>query len=236
MWKYIDELKGIHKGHDIYIIGSGPSLQYYEPSFFLNKICIGINYAHKFVQCEYTVQKDIVTQRQFDEVCDSIKYGTLITTEFYHELDTNELIDHKYNTEKTYYICPIAPNKGTLDMDYFGTDTMVQSHMTVTTVVNIAYYLGAANIILVGIDGGLLDNKTNIEGYYEQPTDEQKKHFAKSYSHPYAETDLRRLRDELKKRNCSMVSLHPFIGLGREGHKFQKYPISEGELWRGKYE
>lgn len=235
MWKYIDEFKNIHKGHDIYVIGSGPSLQYYSQSFFQNKICIGINYAHKFVQCEYAVCKDIVTQRGFDEHITAVQPAKFITTEFFTDLTNGQLIPHIYESEIEYYLCKIAPNTGTLDLKYLGTDTMIQSHMTVTTVINIAYYMGAANIILIGIDLGLLDDKSNRDGYYVDPKPEQQLHFKKAYSHPYAEVDLIRLRNALKKLGCNVVSCSPFIGMGHEGHRFTKFEIPKEEMWRGEY-
>ena len=38
--RYIDSLKNKHVGSDIWVLGSGASLNYVEPSFFENKICI----------------------------------------------------------------------------------------------------------------------------------------------------------------------------------------------------
>ena len=38
--KSIKELKDIHTGQDIWIIGAGSSMDFVDPSFFDNKICI----------------------------------------------------------------------------------------------------------------------------------------------------------------------------------------------------
>ena len=40
MYKYLRELKNIHKGQDIYIVGSGASLNHLDFSFIDNKITI----------------------------------------------------------------------------------------------------------------------------------------------------------------------------------------------------
>ena len=40
MNKTIQELKDIHKGEDIWVIGAGSSMNFVDSSFFENKICI----------------------------------------------------------------------------------------------------------------------------------------------------------------------------------------------------
>jgi len=42
--KYIEDLRDIHKGEEIWVIGSGPSLDDYPIDFFKDKICIGVNW------------------------------------------------------------------------------------------------------------------------------------------------------------------------------------------------
>ena len=41
--KYLEDLRGIHEGEEIWVFGSGPSLDAYPLNFFKNKICIGVN-------------------------------------------------------------------------------------------------------------------------------------------------------------------------------------------------
>jgi len=42
--KFIEDLRGKHKGKDIWVIGAGPSLDAYPLDFFEDKICIGVNW------------------------------------------------------------------------------------------------------------------------------------------------------------------------------------------------
>ena len=42
--KFIEELRGIHTGEEIWVIGSGPSLDDYPINFFKDKVCIGVNW------------------------------------------------------------------------------------------------------------------------------------------------------------------------------------------------
>ena len=39
----IKELKDVHNGQDIWIIGAGSSMDFVDPSFFDNKICISVH-------------------------------------------------------------------------------------------------------------------------------------------------------------------------------------------------
>ena len=41
--RYLPEYKNFHQGADIYVIGSGTSTELIHPSFFENKITIGVN-------------------------------------------------------------------------------------------------------------------------------------------------------------------------------------------------
>ena len=57
--KSIGELKDIYKGHDIYVVASGASAGYIEPSFFDNKLAIGVNHVwRRFPNVDYIVMKD----------------------------------------------------------------------------------------------------------------------------------------------------------------------------------
>ena len=42
---YLEKLRKKHEGDTIYIVGTGPSLRFYPPDFFKNKVCIGLNKA-----------------------------------------------------------------------------------------------------------------------------------------------------------------------------------------------
>lgn len=41
--KYLEDLRDIHEGEEIWVIGAGPSLDAYPLNFFKDKICIGVN-------------------------------------------------------------------------------------------------------------------------------------------------------------------------------------------------
>ena len=67
MNKSITELKNIHKGQDIWIIGAGSSMDYVDSSFFDNKICISVNQMYQYFPCEYVVGRDLNVRVRWDD-------------------------------------------------------------------------------------------------------------------------------------------------------------------------
>ena len=226
MYKYLKELKGFHQGQDIYVLGSGASMNYMPKSFFYGKITVGVNRAHKFFHCKYTVVKDFHTARGCVSWLNSMeKYNSvMIATEFANKYD------HKFNTNRhEYYIAPVGKWSGVIDPSLIDTDKMVNSHSTITTAIHVAYYMGAANIILCGADCGLLDAATNISEYYN----EESSRSAQSMSHPYQLMNIQAMKILLGRRGCNVVSLNPFVNIGLEGHTFSLAPMPEDALWGG---
>jgi len=42
--KYLEDLRDLHEGEEIWVIGAGPSLDAFPLDFFIDKICIGVNW------------------------------------------------------------------------------------------------------------------------------------------------------------------------------------------------
>ena len=57
--KSLADFKNIHKGKDIYVIGSGKSCDFISRDFFDNKITIGINQVYYRYDTNYYVRKHI---------------------------------------------------------------------------------------------------------------------------------------------------------------------------------
>ena len=212
--KTIEELKNIHEGYDIYVVASGASAGYIDQSFFDNKLAIGVNQIWKrFTNLDYIVRKDsnrmavtIEASKQFGfkTICSAYDCGTL-------RLARNEGAD---------YVFEHLNNKhDRIDLSVVGTDKIVVSFSTITSAIHIAAYMGAANIIIVGHDCGLLDGMMNIAEYDESP------HGAQFYRDfiTRIEPQTIALRARLKEvYGCNVYSLNPFINFGLEGHKYER--------------
>ena len=237
MYTYIKEYKQIHSGQDIYILASGASMDYMSFSFFDGKITIGLNKMYNFYKCTYIIVKDIVTKKEFIQHYTAAKKAgsKFITT------DIHNGATHLFITKRDYIVVPVGEWGGFVKPSLLDTDTFVNSHLTITTAIHVAYYLGAKNIILVGADCGLLDGKINIKNYYDNATLSKvnpdnsvlSDRLARTVSHTYNEFNITSLRDALKKKGCNLVSLNPFVNIGLEGHKYTKVAIPEEEMWAG---
>ena len=78
-------------------------------------------------------------------------------------------------------------------------------HMTM----HFAAYLGAAHIVLVGADCGLLDNSSNFAGYAIG-------------DNPFNvwQSTLTGVADQIRATGTSVHSLNPFVNFALEGHSF----------------
>ena len=237
MYKPLIEYKNKHAGQDIYILASGASMDFMPLSFFDGKVTIGLNLIHRFLKCTYIFIKDIKSKRGFIQHYNGIiKSGATMIT-----VSGHDGLNHDFTTHREYIIAPVDRWGGFIEPKMIGTDVMVNSHMSITTAIHIAYYMGAKNIVLCGADGGMIDGRVNMANYYsESEYRETSEHgntceqFQRtSVSHPYNELNITVMRDVLRARGCNLISLNPFINLGMEGHAYTREAIPEKDMWRG---
>lgn len=217
MLKLID-FKDKHKDQDIYVFGSGPTCNFIDPSFFDNKICVGTNQTYRKFKSEYIVRKD---HKLLQETLDSnecvilasrLNYGSgaEIEIEKYNNTDNLCIYDHLINTE-------------TINLKEFDNiNKLVVSYSTITTSIHFAYYLGAKNIILVGVDHGILDGKIVFDKYYNHIIEtewgnwQRYKDWLKKINQ-----DTIQLKNKINKLGVNVYSLNPFINFQLEGHKYE---------------
>ena len=225
MPKHISLLSNKYLGNDIYVIGAGPTCDFIDPSFFENKIVIGVNRVYKRFPCDYVVfkehpgfeaekilfdQKTIPIVSKWDSGNISKGKRRLNTTVFTHP--NCHFFDHLENQHTK------------VDLSVIGTtDKIVVSYSTMTSAIHVAAYMGAKNILLVGHDCGVLDGKAVFSGYY---TDIRKESPWKNWDEYKrwlggVESQTRVVKQRLCEiYNCNIHSINPFISLGLEGHKF----------------
>ena len=153
MYKSTAELNHIHTQEDIHIICAGPSSKYIEPSFYENKIVIGINNVYKRFPCNYIVAKDLREVPRFNRLVEELKQTNIKLV--FPEYHTGHYNDPK-NTpdmENAYMFEHLDNKSATLDeevLSVIGTDKLVVTRSTITSGINLAAYMGAKNIILLG--------------------------------------------------------------------------------------
>jgi len=175
----IEHFKDMHKGADIYVMGSGKSCDFLDPSFFENKTCIGINQAFKRYKPQYIVKKDFLDK---DETFDYARDNNAII--FYskksmgslHDSDPKKYMKSDEDTSKIKTIrfnhTPLLEhNTGYNEIkkiyaDATTNNTLMISRSTISSGIHLAFYMGAKNIILVGHDCCFINKESNYDGYH----------------------------------------------------------------------
>ena len=210
--KSIGELKDIYKGHDIYVVASGASAGYIEPSFFDNKLAIGVNHVwRRFPNVDYIVMKDSNSMESAGHASKMMGFKLIVSR---HNCGTLKFADNK---GADYFFEHLENKLQEVDLSVVGSDKIVVSYSTTTSAVHIAAYMGAANIILVGHDCGKLDGASNFSGYPKSPLGQT---FYDEFLSQF-EPQTIALRERLKEvYGCNLYSLNPFVNFGLEGHVY----------------
>lgn len=219
------EFKDIHKGKDIYVIGSGYSAQFIDPTFFQDKITIGINQVYKRFHVDYLVRKEHLYVKEFyNEYPSGIWF---ISKHNYGVYDRKQYSQLNNEIPSNICIYEHTNNIYKLSQTELPKDKLITSFSTITTGIHLAAFMGAKTILLVGHDCGTLDGKCNFDGYHtkESLAIAWKKNGEEGYKKwlPVIENDTIQLKKLIKEAyGCDIYSINPFINFNLEGHEYRK--------------
>ena len=238
----IAKLKNIHRGKDIWIVGSGPTLNYVDKKFFDNKITLGINHIYKWFSCDYVVCKDFAETDRYTEVWKDLIPGTdynpdgkikLLLSEYcagqYAAPHNSEYVEPRSNFHMfTHNDNSAAGTRNpdySLKLDFIDkkSQTIICLKSTLTTAMHLAAYMGAENIIISGCDNGEIDGNLYVKGYVQS-------HWKTGGNWPRSKINgwlagiveiNVTVRDKIiKEYGCNIYSLNPFINLDLENHEY----------------
>lgn len=219
----IAQLKNKHLGQDIWCIAAGSSMDFVDPSFFEGKIVIGQNQVYKKYPCTYVLMKDLLESPRFPRSIKQLKKLNipLIYSKYYAGHHSAGLNRTDYQNS---YVYDNVDNRAKLQdhLDAIGTEIMVAKRSSITSIMNIAAYMGAKNIIICGVDCGTINGNTYFEGYKENdwrsgPNNSNIKDWL-------AATDSLNIaiRDKIcEKYDCNIYSLNPFMNFKLDGNEFK---------------
>lgn len=209
----ITDLRQRHPGYDIWVIGSGPSAGFIEPSFFDNKIAIGVNETWiRFPNVDYLVRKEAARS--------AVAYETgipLIVSRF--DCGNRRGKVNRFQGPFDYFVFDHAQNGlDQIDLQAIGTDRITVSWSTITSAIHIAAYMGAANIVIVGHDCGLIDGQNRIAGYPPSLPGWDYNGWLKKI-----EPQTIALRERIwEVYRARIYSLNPWLNFGLEGHRYER--------------
>ena len=221
----MNSYKNKHSGKDIWILGSGKSLDFVDNSFFENKITIGVNLAYNRFNLNYNIWHHYY----INNINEAIK-NTIVFVSEYRKCQKKSTKFTDSNIELAKKVIIYKHNEQTftqLDPRPIFTDTeeIMTGGTTIINAVGLAVHMGAKNIILCGCDNGSIENEVNYIGYYKGDFKPQQQ------GHSLTSFQLMKLvRIELKKINTNMYMLNPFLDFNLEGLKYdQTLPESQKE-------
>jgi hypothetical protein len=206
----LSDLKNKHAGETIWVLGSGKSLSFIEPSFFEGKIVVSTNSSAKvagitaqYVFSHYHSESLLRLEPTLEVV--TLRKDTNTHCDWVGEVPTNLTF-----CEQDSYAAPGAswnPFISHVPRE----DSLVYGSSSLHGAMHLAAWLGASSIVLVGADCGVLDGSDRIPDYPQGDT-------------PWALYNLHHklMKDWLAdKYGVNVYSLNPFINFNLEGHKFQ---------------
>lgn len=209
------ELKNLHRGEDIYVLGSASSVKYYEPKFFEDKVTIGINYIYRRLPCRYVLCKEL-PQDAFNELLAYTVVPTrLVASRYRCGGQAGQQSKNVYEGGH-WWVFDHPPNQHTgVDWSVLGSDdSLCVSLSSITSAMHLAAYMGCKNLIMVGIDGGYLDDSIQI---FDPPHVDRYHDFLRM-SHRM----LPFFRDRLSSHyGITVTHLSPFLGFCLEGRAFR---------------
>lgn len=207
-----------HKCEDIYVIGSGPSLQYIEPDFFCNKVVVCTNNTINFVKeakAIYMVAKE--PSQQLQDVAKDHK-ATIVMCE-YHSAG------HKNKNEIMYpdSTAIFRPNPDSIHHKR-QTTALIISASTISTAMHLAAFMGTKAIMLIGHDCGKLDEKVHLDGYQKENAVTPTAWYGEWMKTNCIEYFTMKLKYILRSKwGVKVYSVNPFINFGLEGHSYSSF-------------
>lgn len=194
----IMDLYDKHKGADIYVIGTGPSLRVTPLSFFAGKITMGLNQAWRHLKTTYsiTVHPELVVDYEASDK----KTGTQWIVKKKPPMAHLELDDPKYYVFGTTY----EPD----DIAKRPKDTLYLGEGVQTTAMDMAWRMGAKNVILVGCDACALKGDFHAHDQHVRWLGRTPDHQYLLYRQKTAEA-----RTVLRRVGVNVMVLTPFIGV-----------------------
>lgn len=154
----IASLRGIHADADVWVIASGPSMSHIPPSFFDGRVVVGVNAVWRHFPVTYAVRKE------HDDAQATIDAGVplvIAAGDCGGDSGPPELSGRHWVFAHSY-----NQSEGPIDLEPIGSpDRLVVSWSTTTTAIHFAAFLGARAVIVAGHDCGLIDGRSNFDGY-----------------------------------------------------------------------
>jgi len=222
----LTDLKGKHEGHTVYVIGSGSSLGFIDPLFFADKITITMNLVgrlHGFTPTYlFTHYHNAITDMLDEQsIGVTLERDTLTHENWQGERPSNLVLfpqPYDYCRASSHGNC-VNPHGENFDpFKHPPVDnSLLYGSSSLHGAMDLAGYVGARFVVLVGADCGTIDGQHRIPDYPDDHTETFTRWVWSVYDRHH-----KRMKEWLQTTYaCDVYSLNPFINLNLEGHKFR---------------
>jgi hypothetical protein len=210
-------LRNVNRGQTAWVVGSGRTTTYLPQDFLADKWVVAVNHAgpilglgdyitvtnhHDEAQSLAEMRPDLlVVTSEVEQVPAKDSTGVPATAANIIKVPT---IDQPYASFTTDLHWPVDP-----DLFAIGPTSL---HLAI----RLAWYMGAAHVVLVGADCGSIDGHGRVDGY---PLNADGTVGDLHYG--IWESTLRDIAGRLRRDGVGVVSLNPFATLALEGHEFR---------------
>ena len=205
----LSDLQNLHEGETIWVLGSGPSLNFIIPEFFDDKLTVSTNFSAKAIGHK----PDYVFTHYHEDAADLAEESGCVVTlarSFRDNLPFPESAHENIVLAEQNTHTPPGSSWNPLTTHPPRKDSVAYGSSSLHGAMHLAAHLGASFIILVGADCGSIDGEERVEGYV--PGDTLWELYNKHH---------KLMKDYLEQNYPVKIhSLNPFINLNLEGHSF----------------
>jgi hypothetical protein len=213
----LSDLRDVHAGETVWVLGSGGTLNHLDPAFFDGKVVVSTNFSAMHFGIERA--QFAFTHYHEDALLILSRSEVVVTL----ACDTNTRVPWQgYVDERLVLIKQdsyVGPGDGWNPNTTHQprADSLVYGSSSIHGAMHLAAHIGAAHIVMVGADCGRLDRTANVAGYGPLGGGGPEQDRILSLY----ERDHRRMKDWLVANyGVTVYSLNPFINLNLEGHTF----------------
>jgi len=221
--KTIKEFGNKHKGKDVYVLGSGGTLNFIDPKFFYKKITVCVNDVGEVYlpTTQYVVTKYHTEAISYAKAMPNTSVvtsrGSLGSTHYTDLPELNNLYTFEHNVNRD------AGTSTITDWPTTEPDSLFVSWSSITSAMHFAAFLGAKNIIMVAHDCGELDDRGWVKGYPVETWDGKKVDEAKERNKQFEIQSIAVKKKLIQLYGCNIYSLNPFINYNLEGVKYRSH-------------
>jgi hypothetical protein len=218
--KPVSELYGAHPGEDVYVVGTGTSMRVFPPSFWEDRVTIGLNLAWQVAPVRYAltlgphlhVPEFLEGQAPHPEITWITKVGkarAVLTNKQFKHADAHF---YSFDSDGQPNTQPLEePSDAGRILDWVRAPTgdhLYQWSSISQTGANLAANLGARNVILVGCDNSaLLENHHARTHHTKWLGAEPDRRYLQYYE------GLVEVRRALRERGVNLLVLSPLLKL-----------------------